>query len=52
MFQQNNIPDSNLYIWNLEKDSLGYFDFEKGFNDIDEEALSLQSNEDRTVYEK
>jgi hypothetical protein len=34
--KQNNVPDSNLYLWNMEKDNLGYFDFQKGLNDLDE----------------
>ena len=46
------MPDSNLYIWNLEKDSLGYFDFDKGLNDIDEVAHINDSQEDKTAYEK
>ena len=44
------MPDPNLYIWNLEKDNLGYFDFEKGVNDIDEVAVT--SEDDKTAYEK
>jgi len=47
------VPDSNLYIWNLEKDSFGYFDFEKGLNDIDEITfLNEEDNEHTTAYEK
>jgi hypothetical protein len=34
----------------LEKDSLGYFDFEKGLNDTDE--MILTNSEERTAYEK
>ena len=54
ILKRNNQPDCNLYIWNIEKDSLGYFDFEKGFNDIDDETLlgSSASMEDRTAHEK
>ncbi len=47
------MPDSNLYLWNMEKDSLGYFDFQKGLNDIDEISYSSNENqEDKTAYEK
>ena len=47
------MPDSNLYIWNLEKDSLGYFDFQKGLNDADEILFSNTNNQDdKTAYEK
>ena len=52
-FKENNIPDSNLYLWNLEKDNLGYFDFQKGLNDVDEVAFSSNENQDdKTAYEK
>ena len=51
MIKRTNVPDSNLYIWNLEKDSLGFFDFEKGFNDVDEGVL-FDNPEDKTAYEK
>jgi hypothetical protein len=36
----------------LEKDSLGYFDFEKGLNDNDEVMFSNENQEEKTVYEK
>ena len=44
-----------MYLWNLEKDSLGYFDFEKGLNDNDEVCLAgLDANDPdtHTTYEK
>jgi hypothetical protein len=47
------VPDSNLYIWNLEKDSFGYFDFEKGLNDLDEVLYNSSEGQDfKTTYEK
>ncbi|CAF0790150.1 unnamed protein product [Brachionus calyciflorus] len=53
VMKRNNDPDSNLYLWNLEKDSLGYFDFGKGFNDIDEDFLyNTDGQDERTAYEK
>jgi hypothetical protein len=55
VIKRNNVPDSNLYIWNLEKDSLGYFDFEKGLNDLDEVSLVSDDEnnlDEKTAYEK
>jgi hypothetical protein len=51
VIKRTEVPDSNLYIWNLEKDSFGFFDFEKGFNDIDE-GYVLDNPEENTAYEK
>lgn len=51
--KRDNIPDDKLYIWNLEKDSVGYFSFKSGLNDLDEITLGeSSSNDNRTAYEK
>ncbi len=53
ILKRDNQPDSNLYIWNIDKDSLGYFDFSKGCNDLDEESFGVVGNEDdKTAHEK
>lgn len=52
IIKNNNTPDSNIYLWNLEKDSLGYFDFEKGLNDQDDLTLNVDNQEFQTAYEK
>lgn len=50
--KQNNIPDANIYLWSFEKDTLMYFDFEKGLNDQDEMTLDTESQEFKTAYER
>lgn len=52
IIKNNNTPDSNIYLWNLEKDSFGYFDFEKGLNDQDDLTLNTDNQEFQTAYEK
>jgi hypothetical protein len=36
----------------MEKDSLGYFDFQRGLNDVDEISFSSNDQEEKTAYEK
>lgn len=38
------IPDSKIYIWDVDLDSLGFFDFATGLGD--QEDLPIVENED------
>jgi intraflagellar transport protein 140 len=51
IMKTNNIPSSHLFIWNLEKDTLGFFDFDRGLNDLDVD-LDVTLINDKNTYEK